>query len=169
MQLIADGLLIATALTAALYCLVLSRRLRRLTDAEAGIGTQIHALNKALEETRAGLQETRRGIAEARASAGNAREALAGEVAAARREAEALAEARRAAVGLLARLEEAGPASPPRRETPAPEPAAETPAPPEEFEPIPDWPDGVIDLPEDDAPEPRQAAAVPLRVERMAL
>ena len=52
MQLIADGLLLATALTAALYCIVLSRRLRRLTDAQSGIGTQIRELTRVLEETR---------------------------------------------------------------------------------------------------------------------
>jgi ABC-type transporter Mla subunit MlaD len=69
MQLMADGLLFATAMIAALYCLVLSRRLRRLTDSGAGIGSQIAALDRALAETRAALAETRDRVAELRASA----------------------------------------------------------------------------------------------------
>ena len=48
MELIADGLLIATAMTAGLYCLVLSKRLRLLTDSGNGIGPQIEALDQAL-------------------------------------------------------------------------------------------------------------------------
>lgn len=69
MELIADGLLIATALTAALYCLVLSRRLRNLSDSGSGIGAQIEALDRALNETRGALAETREGVGELRASA----------------------------------------------------------------------------------------------------
>ena len=69
MELIADGLLIATALIAGLYCLVLSRRLRRLTESGAGIGAQIEALDRALAETRGALRETRDGMSELRASA----------------------------------------------------------------------------------------------------
>lgn len=68
MELIADGLLIATAMTAGLYCLVLSRRLRRLTDSGASIGPQIEALDRALGETRAALAETRKGVSELRGS-----------------------------------------------------------------------------------------------------
>jgi hypothetical protein len=68
MELIADGLLIATAMTAGLYCLVLSRRLRRLTESGEGIGPQIEALDQALNETRAALAETREGVSELRAS-----------------------------------------------------------------------------------------------------
>ena len=66
MELIADGLLIATAMTAGLYCLVLSRRLRRLTDSGASIGPQIEALDRALGDTRPALAETRKGVAELR-------------------------------------------------------------------------------------------------------
>lgn len=80
MDLIADGLLIATALTAALYCLVLSQRLRKLTDSQSGIPAQIQSLNKALEETKAALDETRNGIADARGTAKKATESLAREV-----------------------------------------------------------------------------------------
>lgn len=50
MELMADGLLIATALTAALYCIVLSRRLKRLSSTEEGLGGQIVALNGAVED-----------------------------------------------------------------------------------------------------------------------
>ena len=59
MSLIADGLLIATCLTTALYCLVLSRRLRRLSDTDDGIGKQILRLNTALAETKAAVAEIR--------------------------------------------------------------------------------------------------------------
>ena len=68
MELIADGLLIATAMTAGLYCLVLSRRLRQLTDSGNSIGPQIEALDRALGETRAALAETREGVSELRGS-----------------------------------------------------------------------------------------------------
>ncbi|MCH8953302.1 MAG: hypothetical protein IID49_14445 [Proteobacteria bacterium] len=68
MELIADGLLIVTAMTAGLYCLVLSRRLRRLTDSGNSIGPQIEALDRALDETRAALAETRDGVSELRSS-----------------------------------------------------------------------------------------------------
>ncbi|MEO0623488.1 MAG: hypothetical protein AAF183_14830 [Pseudomonadota bacterium] len=173
MDLIADGLFIATALTAALYCFVLSRRLRRLSDAETGIGSQIHALNKALEETRSGLSETRRGVAEARASVRNASESLAVEVEAARREVQLLASARTAAMDTLALIDavnkEAKTAEPAAQE-PAPKPEAvakpvETPPPPEqvvEHEDIPDWPDGVVDLPDEDAADAAFLAAEPI-------
>jgi hypothetical protein len=195
MELIADGLLIATALTAGLYCLVLSRRLRKLTDAESGIGTQISALSKALDETRAGLAETRRGVAEARASLRNARDDLAGGVEAARREAAALAEARGAALLALSRLEtgiageprsRSADAVPPPGETSAPRAgplpdwpgAGRTPPAAADEDEIPDWPDGVVPLPGEmpaaeamgQAATPRAPAGpAPLRVERMAL
>jgi hypothetical protein len=68
MDLIADGLLIATAMTAGLYCMVLSRRLRRLTESGDSIGPQIEALDQALGDTRAALAETREGVSELRAS-----------------------------------------------------------------------------------------------------
>lgn len=79
MELIADGLLIATALTAGLYCLVLSRRLRKLGDSETGIAQQIKLLNSALEETKSALSETRSGLGELRSSARGASERLARE------------------------------------------------------------------------------------------
>jgi len=42
MVFIADILLAAGALSAAFYCFVLSRRLRRFTDLEKGVGGAIH-------------------------------------------------------------------------------------------------------------------------------
>ena len=59
MSLIADGLLIATCLTTALYCLVLSRRLKRLSSTDEGVGQQILKLNTALQETKAAVAEIR--------------------------------------------------------------------------------------------------------------
>lgn len=59
MSLITDGLLIATCLTAALYCFVLSKRLKKLTSTEDGIGQQILQLNSALDETRNAVKDIR--------------------------------------------------------------------------------------------------------------
>ena len=59
MSLIADGLLVATCLTAALYCYVLSRRLKKLSNTEEGIGQQIRHFNEALDDTRNALKEIR--------------------------------------------------------------------------------------------------------------
>ena len=57
MSLIADGLLIATGLTAGLYCFILSRRLKAFSSTDSGVGQQIRQLNSTLEETRAALRE----------------------------------------------------------------------------------------------------------------
>ncbi len=59
MSLIADGLMIVAGLTAGLYCMVLSRRLRRLSDSGQGIGAQIKALSEAIAETRTAVGEAR--------------------------------------------------------------------------------------------------------------
>lgn len=45
MELIADGLLFIATLVAGLYCLVLSRRLRQMTQTEGGIGKAVTVLN----------------------------------------------------------------------------------------------------------------------------
>ncbi|MEM6623707.1 MAG: hypothetical protein AAF674_15870 [Pseudomonadota bacterium] len=63
MSLIADGLLIATCLTAAIYCYVLGGRLKRFSSTEEGVGKQVRDLNLALEETRAALKEAQSGAA----------------------------------------------------------------------------------------------------------
>lgn len=61
MTIITDGLLIATCLTAALYCIVLSRRLAKFSDTKSGIGQQITQLNSILEETRTTIRESHSG------------------------------------------------------------------------------------------------------------
>ena len=83
MTLIADGLLIATCLTTALYCLVLSRRLRRLSDTDEGIGQQILRLNTALAETKAAVSEIRK-------TAQSATEQLEADIEAAKRQSDQL-------------------------------------------------------------------------------
>ena len=107
MNLIADGLLMATAMIAGLYCLVLSRRLKRLTDSGSGIGSQIAALDRALAETRGALTETRDGVAELRASARSAVADLRRRTEAAESLAARLGEASEKAEGVLQRLYEA--------------------------------------------------------------
>ncbi len=59
MELIADGLLIAAAATAALYCWVLSRRLTALRNLDKGLGGAIASLSTQVEETRASLSEAK--------------------------------------------------------------------------------------------------------------
>ena len=50
MELIADILLIAGAMGAALYCIVLSRRLRRFNDLEKGVGGAIAVLSAQVDD-----------------------------------------------------------------------------------------------------------------------
>lgn len=50
MALIADMLLAAGALGAAFYCMILSRRLRRFSDLEDGVGGAIAALSTQVED-----------------------------------------------------------------------------------------------------------------------
>ncbi len=50
MSLIADALLAGGALVAALYCLVLSRRLRKFTDLENGVGRAVTLLAARADE-----------------------------------------------------------------------------------------------------------------------
>lgn len=50
MELIADILLVTGALGAGLYCFVLSRRLRRFTDLEKGVGGAVAVLSTRAEE-----------------------------------------------------------------------------------------------------------------------
>ncbi|MGD1927024.1 MAG: hypothetical protein ACFB03_22990 [Paracoccaceae bacterium] len=58
MSIVTDGLLIVTCLTAALYCVILSRRLAKFSDTKSGIGEQIGQLNAILEETRTTNRES---------------------------------------------------------------------------------------------------------------
>ena len=50
MELIADILLVAGALGAGLYCVVLSRRLKRFSDVENGVGGAIAVLSAQVEQ-----------------------------------------------------------------------------------------------------------------------
>ncbi len=59
MELIADILLVAGALGAGLYCFVLSRRLKRFTDLEKGVGGAVSVLSTQAEELRNSLDSAR--------------------------------------------------------------------------------------------------------------
>ncbi len=59
MELIADILLVAGALGAGLYCFVLSRRLKRFTDLEKGVGGAVSVLSSQAEELRKSLDSAR--------------------------------------------------------------------------------------------------------------
>lgn len=50
MELIADILLVAGALGAGLYCVILSRRLKRFSDVENGVGGAIAVLSAQVEQ-----------------------------------------------------------------------------------------------------------------------
>lgn len=73
MQLIADILLGAGALGAAIYCIVLSRRLAALTRLETGMGGAIAVLSAQVDEMTKALER-------ARAAAGESASALEGRV-----------------------------------------------------------------------------------------
>lgn len=69
MTLIADFMLAAGAFATALYCLVLSRRLKRFTTLETGMGgaiavlsAQVDDMTKALEKARASAQTSASGL-----------------------------------------------------------------------------------------------------------
>lgn len=59
MDLIADILLIAGALGAGLYCIVLSRRLNRFTNLEKGVGGAIAVLSSQVDDMTKALDEAR--------------------------------------------------------------------------------------------------------------
>ena len=59
MELIADILLIAGALGAGLYCVVLSRRLNRFTNLERGVGGAIAVLSSQVDDMTKALEEAR--------------------------------------------------------------------------------------------------------------
>ncbi|NOD63906.1 MULTISPECIES: DUF6468 domain-containing protein [unclassified Ruegeria] len=59
MELIADILLVAGALGAGLYCFVLSRRLKRFTDLEKGVGGAVAVLSTQAEELKKSLDNAR--------------------------------------------------------------------------------------------------------------
>ncbi len=59
MEFIADILLVAGALGAGLYCFVLSRRLKRFTDLEQGVGGAVAVLSTQAEELKKSLDSAR--------------------------------------------------------------------------------------------------------------
>ncbi|WP_170425871.1 hypothetical protein [Ruegeria arenilitoris] len=59
MELIADIFLVAGALGAGLYCFVLSRRLKRFTDLEKGVGGAVAVLSSQAEELKKSLDAAR--------------------------------------------------------------------------------------------------------------
>ena len=59
MTLIADILLVAGALGAALYCMILSRRLSRFNDLESGMGNAIAVLSAQVDDMTRALQGAR--------------------------------------------------------------------------------------------------------------
>lgn len=59
MEMIADILLIAGALGAALYCIVLSRRLNRFTNLEKGVGGAIAVLSAQVDDMTTALESAR--------------------------------------------------------------------------------------------------------------
>lgn len=70
MELVADILLIAGALGAGIYCLVLSRRLRRFNDLEKGVGGAIATLSQQVDEMTAALDSARKATASSASSLG---------------------------------------------------------------------------------------------------
>ena len=56
MSMIADILLVAAAIGATFYCIVLSRRLNRFTDLERGVGGAIAALSNQVDDMTQTLQ-----------------------------------------------------------------------------------------------------------------
>ncbi|WP_281995698.1 hypothetical protein [Ruegeria faecimaris] len=59
MELIADILLVAGALGAGLYCFVLSRRLKRFTNLEQGVGGAVAVLSSQADELKKSLDSAR--------------------------------------------------------------------------------------------------------------
>jgi len=59
MTLIADVLMTAGALGAAFYCMILSRRLRRLSNLDDGMGAAIAVLSQQVEQMTRALESTR--------------------------------------------------------------------------------------------------------------
>ncbi|MEM6357142.1 MAG: hypothetical protein AAF844_15890 [Pseudomonadota bacterium] len=118
LELVADGLLIVTALAAAIYCAVLSRRLRRLSSTEDGIGGQITALNTAVEETRTALATAQERIDALKSQSGQSSERVRREMAQARKLSEELAEAATEARALLDKIYTAELPAPPSQSPP---------------------------------------------------
>lgn len=72
MEMIADGLLIAGALTAAFYCWILSSRVKGLTDLDDGLGSAIATLGRQVDELQSALKAVREDSASAKLELGEA-------------------------------------------------------------------------------------------------
>lgn len=55
MELISDGLLLAGTTAAAFYCYILARRVRGLTDLDAGLGGAITALSRQVDDMKSSV------------------------------------------------------------------------------------------------------------------
>lgn len=133
MSLIADGLLIVTCLTTAIYCFVLSRRLQKLSNTDEGIGQQIAQFNAALDETRSASTEIK-------GEAQRASDRLIKEVGA----------ARKIAAKLQAQIEAARAIKPPSYEAAPIEEREMMPEPaPSEPEPASEKQESVVELPDE--------------------
>jgi len=60
MEIIADGLLLAGTTAAAFYCYILARRVRGLTDLDAGLGGAITALSRQVNDMKASVDVAKR-------------------------------------------------------------------------------------------------------------
>lgn len=60
MELIADGLLLAGTTAAAFYCYILARRVRGLTDLDAGLGGAITALSRQVDDMKSSVDVAKR-------------------------------------------------------------------------------------------------------------
>jgi DNA anti-recombination protein RmuC len=59
MQMIVDFVLLAASAAAAIYCFVLSARLKRLNDVRGGLGATIASMSATIEQTREMLEDTK--------------------------------------------------------------------------------------------------------------
>jgi|GEM_PF-4372042 len=86
-SILGDGILLFVSLVACIYCILLSRRVRRLASADQGLGKGIADMTQAVEKLNASLEQTRlaarnesdtleRQLAEARTLSGRAGELL---------------------------------------------------------------------------------------------
>lgn len=60
MQAIVDFILLAASAAAAIYCFVLSARLKKLNDIRSGLGAGIASMSVTLEQTKAMLEATKK-------------------------------------------------------------------------------------------------------------
>ncbi|MEE9453352.1 MAG: hypothetical protein V3V13_03075 [Paracoccaceae bacterium] len=60
MELIANGLLLAGTMAAAFYCYILARRVRALTDLDAGLGGAITTLSHQVDEMRVSVDAAKK-------------------------------------------------------------------------------------------------------------